>query len=548
MSMIGMNMLASKGNFPDVRKIEAFLHNVREDNETTKVGASLYRRLWPYIYCINLRIPLLYTIIEDCSRSCDRYDANLQVKCLKFDNESTGLRAEAPKMLWAYLVSMTYLIYHIPYVSIGLCIPEEEWRGKDTSLAHLKVIQSRDITFVDSIYEARAWVEVRFTQNPYGSSVGASRIVKDHMKINLKSEHPPRREALRLLKYEDPPKSPGLWSKNSRIAARRYEASLTSWAERKPRVQIEGSFVRTDSSTEATYLKFNSFMEKDKNLKVCTWAKLVRILISEGSLSLFKILRTKSVAEIFTREREVIPSLMMLVQDTLYPKSPSPAFEFITTFTRLLEKQITRVEEKHSCLEKCRGPKNDALIRDLREKLEVFNTKVENGGLEGQEIEERLVIMKQLEDKDHFISSMFKTLSNVEVGLLDAPFTTKEIKSTVWDCGGSKAPRPNGFIFKFIKLYWDTIGNEFNEMVKRFEIDGSIPKGCNSSFIALIPKIKDPLHMNDYRPISLIGCQYKVIAKVLANRIQQVVHSVVSKVQTAYINWRQIIDGPLMVN
>ncbi|GKB93680.1 hypothetical protein Tco_0979817 [Tanacetum coccineum] len=52
--------------------------------------------------------------------------------------ESTGLRVEAPKMLWEDLVTMAYLIYHIPYVLIRLHIPEEEWRGKDTSLAHLK--------------------------------------------------------------------------------------------------------------------------------------------------------------------------------------------------------------------------------------------------------------------------------------------------------------------------------------------------------------------------------------------------------------------------
>nr|GEW39655.1 hypothetical protein [Tanacetum cinerariifolium] len=49
------------------------------------------------------------------------------------------------------------------------------------------------------------------------------------------------------------------------------------------------------------YLKFNSFMQKDKNLKVCSWEKLVRILISEGSLSLLKILETKSLAAMFTR-------------------------------------------------------------------------------------------------------------------------------------------------------------------------------------------------------------------------------------------------------
>ncbi|GJX94035.1 putative RNA-directed DNA polymerase, eukaryota, reverse transcriptase zinc-binding domain protein [Tanacetum coccineum] len=85
-------------------------------------------------------------------------------------------------------------------------------------------------------------------------------------------------------------------------------------------------------------------------------------------------------------------------------------------------------------------------------------------------------------------------------------------------------------------------------MVKRFKTDGFIPRGCNSSFIALVPKKQDPLYINDYRLISLIGCQYKVIAKVLANRLQKVVHSVVSEVQTAYVKGRQIIDGPLTVN
>ncbi|GJX44734.1 putative RNA-directed DNA polymerase, eukaryota, reverse transcriptase zinc-binding domain protein [Tanacetum coccineum] len=61
-------------------------------------------------------------------------------------------------------------------------------------------------------------------------------------------------------------------------------------------------------------------------------------------------------------------------------------------------------------------------------------------------------------------------------------------------------------------------------------------------------KKRDPIDIKDFRPISLLGCQYKVIAKVLANRLQQVVHSVISDVQTAYLQGRQIIDGPLIVN
>ena len=48
-----------------------------------------------------------------------------------------------------------------------------------------------------------------------------------------------------------------------------------------------------------------------------------------------------------------------------------------------------------------------------------------------------------------FTCNLFKTLSDVEVSLLDAPFSCKEIKDAIWDCGGNKAPGPDGFTFKF---------------------------------------------------------------------------------------------------
>ncbi|GKA93672.1 putative RNA-directed DNA polymerase, partial [Tanacetum coccineum] len=151
-------------------------------------------------------------------------------------------------------------------------------------------------------------------------------------------------------------------------------------------------------------------------------------------------------------------------------------------------------------------------------------------------------------NRPQFTSNLFKTLSNLDITFLDAPFSNSEIKEAVWNCGGSKAPGPDGFTFNFIKHYWDILSKDFIDMVKKFEMDGYILRGCNPSFIALVPKIQDPLHIKDYRPISLIGCQYKVIAKVLANRFQQVVDLVVSDVQSAYLKGRQIMDGPLMVN
>ncbi|GJW00334.1 RNA-directed DNA polymerase, eukaryota, reverse transcriptase zinc-binding domain protein [Tanacetum coccineum] len=75
-----------------------------------------------------------------------------------------------------------------------------------------------------------------------------------------------------------------------------------------------------------------------------------------------------------------------------------------------------------------------------------------------------------------------------------------------------------------------------------------MPKGTNSSFITLIPKIPNPLPIKDYRLISLIGMQYKIVAKLLANRLSTILNKLVSPTQSAFISGHQILDGPLMVS
>lgn len=54
--------------------------------------------------------------------------------------------------------------------------------------------------------------------------------------------------------------------------------------------------------------------------------------------------------------------------------------------------------------------------------------------------------------------------------------------------------------------------------------------------------------MNDFRPISLLGSLYKILAKILANRLRQVIGSVVSEVQPAFVKNRKILDGILIAN
>ncbi|GKC87355.1 RNA-directed DNA polymerase, eukaryota, reverse transcriptase zinc-binding domain protein [Tanacetum coccineum] len=86
------------------------------------------------------------------------------------------------------------------------------------------------------------------------------------------------------------------------------------------------------------------------------------------------------------------------------------------------------------------------------------------------------------------------------------------------------------------------------EAVTFFLCNGSFPKGGNSSFIALIPKKSDANMVKDFRPISLIGSLYKIIAKILENRLVTVLGDIVNKVQSAFVADRQILDGPFMLN
>nr|GEU93940.1 RNA-directed DNA polymerase, eukaryota [Tanacetum cinerariifolium] len=83
--------------------------------------------------------------------------------------------------------------------------------------------------------------------------------------------------------------------------------------------------------------------------------------------------------------------------------------------------------------------------------------------------------------------------------------------------------------------YWNIVGPDFCEAVEYFFEIGLFSKGFNSSFVALIPKVADAKFVNDFRPISLIGSVYKVVTKILANRLALVIADLVSDTQSAFV-------------
>jgi hypothetical protein len=81
-----------------------------------------------------------------------------------------------------------------------------------------------------------------------------------------------------------------------------------------------------------------------------------------------------------------------------------------------------------------------------------------------------------------------------------------------------------------------------------FHANESIPHCLMAYFLTLVPKTKSPQSLGDFRPISLLGCIYKLLAKVLAARLASVIGSLIPNTQTAFLKGRQLVEGVVVVN
>ncbi|GKA54135.1 cysteine-rich receptor-like protein kinase [Tanacetum coccineum] len=139
-------------------------------------------------------------------------------------------------------------------------------------------------------------------------------------------------------------------------------------------------------------------------------------------------------------------------------------------------------------------------------------------------------------------------MSDVQAAFLELAIEENEAWEAVWSCGSDKAPGPDGFNFKYIKKLWDIFKRDLVVALRWFWEKMEVSKGCNASFVMLIPKVNDPIGLKDFRPISLIGCYHKIVSKIMAERVKKVIGNVVGEVQNAFIQGRFISDGILIAN
>ncbi|CAM8982876.1 unnamed protein product [Rhodiola kirilowii] len=132
--------------------------------------------------------------------------------------------------------------------------------------------------------------------------------------------------------------------------------------------------------------------------------------------------------------------------------------------------------------------------------------------------------------------------------ILTEPYTEIEIRRALFQLYPFKAPGLDGYPAGFFQKFWGIIKMDFLASCFAVLHEGIIPQGTNDTLIVLIPKIRDAVKMEDYRPISLTSVVSKTVAKAIVNRLQQILMEVISPAQSAFIKGRLITDNYLIAH
>lgn len=113
---------------------------------------------------------------------------------------------------------------------------------------------------------------------------------------------------------------------------------------------------------------------------------------------------------------------------------------------------------------------------------------------------------------------------------------------------GDKAPGLDSFTVAFFHKCWWVMEDDVMAVFKHFHRYSVFEWSLNASFLSLIPKKTNAVNFKDFRPISLVGSVYKLLSKVMANRLRVVLDSLILESQNYFVGGRQILDSMLIAN
>jgi hypothetical protein len=158
----------------------------------------------------------------------------------------------------------------------------------------------------------------------------------------------------------------------------------------------------------------------------------------------------------------------------------------------------------------------------------------------------KLFIEDNLVREWHQTPISYPLLTQDELQQLAAPITQEEVRSAVFNMHPWKAPGPDGFPAGFYQKSWDVVGENVRKFVEKVWSEPSALSEVNHTDICLIPKVSQPDHIRQFRPISLCNTNYKIVSKVVVARLKKCIPKSVSPWFIACI-WPEEVKGILHI-
>lgn len=147
-----------------------------------------------------------------------------------------------------------------------------------------------------------------------------------------------------------------------------------------------------------------------------------------------------------------------------------------------------------------------------------------------------------------FVSIIPSLISTCQNEYLTRVPDWEEIYSTIFKMDPDSAPGPDGYNGHFFRKYANVLKDDLTLAIAEFFNGHSLPKSFTSTIISLIPKKPNPTSMNDVRPISLCNFKYKIISKILCDRLAPLLNDVISDEQSGFVKGRLIVDNVLLAH
>ncbi|GAU12283.1 hypothetical protein TSUD_141910 [Trifolium subterraneum] len=140
------------------------------------------------------------------------------------------------------------------------------------------------------------------------------------------------------------------------------------------------------------------------------------------------------------------------------------------------------------------------------------------------------------------------TLNEEACRSLTSQITKEEVAQALNQMHPFKAPGPDRFQGIFFKQYWHIIGDDVVRLISTVFETGGFPPSLSETLIALIPKMDCPNNFKEFRPISLCNTVYKLITKIMVNRLRPFLNQIIGPYQSSFLPGRGTTDNPVRLS